>query len=284
MPEEAVIADATSSGKSSDEPETQPLPAEIEEAVTSFEAEPSLQAEKLEAIVAEIAAQTPEKPAKKLPSRKKSSKKAAAEEISAVAETPAPDEDLFDKSEPDWKEVSLPATYESSPEASEDLAEEEHPAAELDVRAEEPSDVSEQDLDDLRALDEERFERDVDFEDDGESAEKRGETASGPLEQSAEAPHYEVRPVPAADAEAEMETAAPAAAAQRSQPQRGWAFLFILITLLAFFVMALWIAFNTGALKIRGAADAPAAETVTIAPVDRAGASSGKASRAACVE
>ncbi len=272
--EEAAIAEEAPAFEPSPDPEAEPEPAAIEEAVMSFEPEP--QAEALEAIVAELAAapvEKPEKPAKKPHSRKKPAKKSALEEVPALVEASDPGPDLFEKSEPDWKEVSLSGRYdtESEPEteAAEPAAEEPQarPAAlqpEPDLAADEPHDDSEQDLEDLRSLDEVRFDEADPFAERAADASISEPAAAALSVEPADERQYEVRPA-AVGAEA---SAAPDMARQRPELRRGWAFLFILITLLAFFVMALWIAFTTGALKIRGASDEAADNSVTVAPVD----------------
>ena len=266
--EEAVIAEAAPESESQRQPEA------VEEAVTFAHPDPDARAAELEAIGAELTPQAfvePEKP-KKPHSRRKSAKNIAVEEAPVVIDAPAAGEDLFDKSEPDWKEVSLPATYDAEPErasepaAAEELGQKEFGAPITEtvpapvLPADEPEDFSEQDIDDLRALDEARSEGADPFATNRAESEISG---AGPSEPD-DGPTYEVRPAAAAEAEA----AAPAEVRQRTELRRGWAFLFILITLLAFFVMALWIAFTTGALKIRSAADAPAVETVAVAPAD----------------
>ena len=273
--EEAAIAEEAPGFEPSPEPEAGPEPASIEKAVTPFGPEP--QAEALEAIAAELAAapvEKPEKPAKKPHSRKKPAKKSAFEEVPALFEASDPGPDLFEKSEPDWKEVSLSGRYDTEPEpeteAAEPAAEEPQarPAAlerEPDLAADEPQDDSEQDLEDLRSLDEVRFDEADPFAERAADASIVEPAAAALSDESAEERQYEVRPAAAVEAEA---SAAPDMARQRPELRRGWAFLFILITLLAFFVMALWIAFTTGALKIRSASDEPADTSVTVAPVD----------------
>ena len=77
--------------------------------------------------------------------------------------------------------------------------------------------------------------------------------------------HHEVRPLPANE---DIPRASKKIAAG-GPPRRGWAFLFILVTLLAFFIMAVWIALTTGALKMRGSETDVAQEVVTVAPQDR---------------
>jgi hypothetical protein len=268
--EEAVIAGEELALDAA--PEAEPVQAAIEEAVTSFEPEP--QAAELEAIVAELAPQPPEKPSKKPHSRKKSTKKSALEEIPPVIETSDPGPDLFEESEPDWKEVSLPGRYDTVPEPDAQQApaaspEPETPEPELepglDLPLDEPQDDSEQDLDDLRALDEVRYEEANPFGDTETGPKSEAPSASLPVVETVDEQLYEVRPAAVSEAE---QSEAPQRAQPAAEPKRGWAFLFILITLLAFFVMALWIAFTTGALKIRGAADEAADTSVTVAPVD----------------
>ena len=272
--EEAVIAEEAPFLEPPPRPEAERAPAVIEEAVTSFEAEPEPQTADLDAIVAELAPQPVEKlekPARKPPSRKKSAKKSAVEEIPAIVEVSDPGPDLFEKSGPDWKEVSLSGKYDTEPEpetapaveqkAQEPQTPEAEPEPGLEMPADEPVDDSEQDLEDLRALDDVRFE-DVNSFNENESVPHINEAEAAA---SADEPIYQVRPAAAA---AEPPSA-PDQARQRPELRRGWAFLFILITLLAFFVMALWIAFTTGALKIRGAANEAADTSVTVAPADQ---------------
>jgi hypothetical protein len=280
--EEAVIAEAAPDFESLAETEAEPGPAMIEDAVTSLEPDPEPQAAALEAIVTELAPQSAEKlekSAKKPHSRKKSSKKSTVEEIPPIVEVSDPGSDLFEKSEPDWKEVSLQGKYDTDPEpqpeaapAAEQEAEEPRaheaetdPGPDMpapDMPALEPHDDSEQDQEDLRALDDVRFE-DVNPFDENELSAK---TAEAGTPEPAEEIKYEVRPAAAAEAET---LASPDMARQRPELRRGWAFLFILITLLAFFVMALWIAFTTGALKIRGASKEPVDTSITVAPADQ---------------
>ena len=63
-------------------------------------------------------ARKPAKPAKKPGARKKTSRKAAILDTRSEADPAAEGADLFEKSVPVWKDVSLPATYEA--EAAED--------------------------------------------------------------------------------------------------------------------------------------------------------------------
>jgi hypothetical protein len=279
--EEAVISEEAPFAEAAPEPEMEQAPQVIEEAVTSFEPEPlEPQTAALEAIVAELTPQPGEKsakPAKKPLTRKKSAKKSIVEEVAPAIETSDSGPDLFEKSEPDWKEVSLPSQYDTLPEpeteqapaASADPEAEELPAREAEPRpdmpSEEPQDDSEQDLEDLRALDDVRFEDMKPFDDNAAIAKAADTRTPAPAEKPANEQKYEVRPAAAAETEA---IPVPDKARQRPELRRGWAFLFILITLLAFFVMALWIAFSTGALKIRGAAVEPEPQAVTVAPVD----------------
>ena len=273
--EEAVIAGEAPALDAAPEPEAEPAQAVIEEAVTSFEPEPDPNAAALEAIVGELEPQPAEKPPKKPYSRKKSAKKSALEEIPPVIETSDPGPDLFEESEPDWKEVSLPGRYDTVPEPDAEQVpaaspEPETPEAEPepgpDLPVDEPKDDSEQDLDDLRALDDVRFE-DVNPFGESEPGAKTGDAGTlAPVDETADEQQYEVRPAAVAEIE---QSAAPDKPRQRPELQRGWAFLFILITLLAFFVMALWIAFTTGALKIRSAPNDVADNSVTVAPADQ---------------
>jgi hypothetical protein len=263
--EEAVIADADAA------PEAGPVQAVIEEAVTSFEPDPDPSAAELEAIVAELA-EKPEKPVKKPHSRKKSAKKSASEEIPPVIATGDHGPDLFEESEPDWKEVSLPGRYDTEPDAEQMPAASAEPAPRApeaepgtDLPFDELQDDSEQDLDDLRALDEVRYEEANPFGEIETGPKSEEPAAAGPVDETADERLYEVRPAAISEAE---QSEAPQRAQPALEPKRGWAFLFILITLLAFFVMALWIAFSTGALKIRSASDEAADTSVTVAPAD----------------
>jgi hypothetical protein len=271
--EELVIAAVPAS-----EPVAEPVviedaePLELSQTVEIPQAEPV--AEVTEPVV------TPEKPAKKSNARKKSAKKTVVEEAVALAETVSGGIDLFGKTEPVWDNVSIPPTYAEEPAAqpkpasslSDELPSEEiiEPSLDLEppqaLSAEEPSDDSEEDMKDLHKLD------GMGLNDTGTieapepvlKAEESG--ARAPAEEAESDERYEVRPAAVSEAD---EPAVQKAAKPGSEPRRGWAFLFILITLLAFFIMALWIAFSTGALKIRGAAETPPVETVTVAPADQ---------------
>ncbi len=277
--EEAVIAEEAPAAETAFEPEMEQAQQVIEEALTSLEPEPAgPQAAALEAIVAELTPQPAEKPAKKPNSRKKSAKKSVVEAVAPAVETSDAGPDLFEQSEPDWKEVSLPGQYDTLPEPEAEktpaVTEEPH-AVELSTReaepgpdlpAEEPHDDSEQDLEDLRALDGVRIDNIDPFDGYEAAAKARDAGTQSTAGEPADEQQYEVRPAAVAETEAAL---SPDKVRQRPELRRGWAFLFILITLLAFFVMALWIAFTTGALKIRGASGEAPDISVTVAPVDQ---------------
>ena len=212
----------------------------------------------------------PEKPAKKAGGRKKAGKKHAVEEAAAPVESVSGGTDLFGKSEPVWEDVSIPATYAEEPAleraAPDSAIQAQEPDMLQNLSIDEPGDVSEEDLEDLHKLDGVRLE---DADTHSQSAEPLKEeevTARAPAEEAASDERYEVRPAAVTEADPAI---APQASMASPEPKRGWAFLFIMATLLAFFVMALWIAFSTGALKIRGAGDAPVDETLNVAPVDQ---------------
>jgi hypothetical protein len=253
------------------EPEYEPEPAVIEEAEPlEFSQSAELpEAEPVAEVTEPVAA--PEKPAKKSNTRKKSTKKSAIEEIVAPAPAVSSGTDLFGKSEPVWDDVSIAPTYAEEPSAEPDTASsmseelpataDPEPALDLDppvsLPMDEPSDDSEEDLEDLHKLDA------VSLNNVNPPVEEIA--ARAPAEEAESDERYEVRPAAVSEPD---QPVVQKAAKPGSEPRRGWAFLFILTTLLAFFVMALWIAFSTGALKIRSAADAPPVETVTVAPAD----------------
>ena len=90
------------------------------------------------------------------------------------------------------------------------------------------------------------------------------EPAADQLQDAAAEPHYEVRPVAAAE-----EKTPEIAVAMRREPKRGLAFLFILATLLAFLIMGLWIAYTTGTLKIRGDETPQSDSALSVDPQDQ---------------
>jgi hypothetical protein len=85
-----------------------------------------------------------------------------------------------------------------------------------------------------------------------------------------EEPQFEVRPIAVTAQTVSQKEAAENAkrALDGSEPKRGWAFLFILVTLLAFLIMGLWVAYTTGSLKLRSESDTPVEDVVSIAPQD----------------
>jgi hypothetical protein len=286
--EEAAVSDAVITDPAAEELESAAVPeaeSEPEPAVIE-EAEPLefiQTAEMPEAdIVADVTepAAAPEKPAKKSNARKKSAKKSAIEEIVAPAPDVSGGADLFGKSEPVWDDVSIPPTYadelpsepETAPAPQEEVlvSAQSEPSLELelpyDLPVEEPSDDSEADLEELHRLDGVNIDDADSPVEPAPAAVVEEIAARAPAEEADSDERYEVRPAALPESEVPV---AQAPAKPGSEPRRGWAFLFILITLLAFFIMALWIAFSTGALKVRGAAETPAVETVTVAPADQ---------------
>ena len=222
---------------------------------------------------------------------RKSRKKIAETPIEAPVVSSAPIVDLFGHSEPIWEEVSLavqpePVTLreEDAEIAADGPAD---PEAELPMDLESADDphaelaeADEFDTADLARLDgvEEPSEPD-----DAEPLvnahlppHDEPSIESAPVSELTDEivseKHFEVRPAAIADevpssVESKIESAGTRAI--RDEPRRGWAFLFILVTLLAFLVMGVWIAFSTGSLKLRGIdAEAPD-NTVVIAPQDQ---------------
>jgi hypothetical protein len=282
---EFAVTDAVVADPAPEEPETAPGPEPLAEPAKIEVAEPLEFSQAVEIAEPELEAEpviepeaAPEKPAKKSSARKRSAKKAAIVEVAAPDPVVAGGTDLFGKTEPVWDDVSIPPTYEEEPSAepeaapglSEDLpaAAEPEPSLDLelpeDVPVDEPSDHSEEDLEDLHKLDGVGIEEAAPPAEPEPAVALEEISARAPAEEADSDERYEVRP--AAVTEPDLPAAHKSAAAE---PRRGWAFLFILTTLLAFFIMALWIAFSTGALKVRSAAEAPPAETVTVAPADQ---------------
>lgn len=82
--------------------------------------------------------------------------------------------------------------------------------------------------------------------------------------------HFEVRPV-VASPEIAMPDSPNSSAASKDpaiEPRRGWAFVFIMVTLLAILTMGLWVAYSTGTLKLRSAENAQSGDVVTVDPRD----------------
>jgi hypothetical protein len=283
--EELAVTDAVVADPAPEEPETAPGPEPLAEPAKIEEAEPLEFSQAVEITEPEPDAEpviepeaAPEKPARKSNARKKSAKKAAIVEVAAADPAVTGGTDLFGKTEPVWDDVSIPPIYEeeplaepeAAPGASEELPAEMEPEPSLDLElpadmsVDEPSDHSEEDLEDLHKMDGAGVEEAASPVEPEAAVAVEEISVRAPAEEADSDERYEVRP--AAVTEPDLPAAHKSAAAE---PRRGWAFLFILTTLLAFFIMALWIAFSTGALKIRSAADAPPAETVTVAPADQ---------------
>ena len=231
--------------------------------------------------------------------RKSTAKKAAkpemaAEPLAVDAESPAPD--LFGEPQPVWDEVSIgnEEGSETAPGGSpagvaDELAlPEAGPVGEIsDGESAEEHDLLLADLPEERDESEESGRADLERLDGAPSGFVTDE-ASAALPVGAEFEHdgpepaaslfndpvatharLEVRPLEdIADKPPEPNVVAQRAAGASGEPRRGWAFLFILCTLLAFFVMGLWIAYSTGALKIRGMAQTGSDTAVRVDPQD----------------
>ncbi len=237
------------------------------------------------------APEAPVKKARKYASGGKATKRLVVTEGEKSLVSDAPTPDLFGHTEPVWDEVSIAVEPELTLHHEEDV--EPAPGDLVEPEAELPLEFDPVDDPDAENIEADEFDADdlarldgVDAVSDVAEPEPSFTADIPPLEEGSieldpvpelsdeivSEKHFEVRPVVTAEEKpsgiaSKVETAR--TAANRTEPQRGMAFLFILITLLAFLVMGVWIAYSTGALKLRGSEETVPDNTVLVAPQDQ---------------